>query len=510
MTTSPRPMLSANSLCMHDISRPEWDAFYGVSLGTVACIPDAAIGTPSDLARAVGLALLNRDGVGGGGQKLRAYNVLTPADTKTLVATVAMRLPDGVGASSVRLQWRTAAGVPLLADVSSIVALTPSLVVYSLAFDSPTPGTEYQFAVLVNDPLNGILAAKALCGPVRVQALGSSALFSLPFVRLAATDQTMHDAGIAAHGPRSSLVRPGASLRFDVETAQSVDFDRMVIEWVSTIHTLDSARSVLSVYVDDALHATVASTGNAVVIHSTVHLASLPPGEHRISVVAGPQNQDGTGVMMRAAYLPSSSFVAAVVPREHSRRQVAVLCDERALGVGSTAAAARSLAALTARNWPYRITLDGASSRRLFDVANTQALRRATASRLRGYDPTEVWIALDYLDFVTAAWTPAAFGVALGQLVDELLSAGIGRVFVQSALLTANEALNVGGFTIANFRTQEAAVVAARDQRVVLVDGTTILAASDLMSGSNYQPADVGVSKWADALGLAVATSDRP
>ncbi len=228
-------------------------------------------------------------------------------------------------------------------------------------------------------------------------------------------------------------------------------------------------------------------------------------GTSTIEIIAGLQSDEGGGTVYGSfvnsvTYADSASF-AVSAPTVGNR--ILIYGDSIAVGADATYPETQGYIPILRYSYSFRTMAEAWGYRSLYDDANTGTLLSAFVSRIAGYTPAIVWLAIGTNDYGLNKWSAASFGTAYGSLMDSLHAALPSAVIVaQTPIVRSSEAANGSGNTLGQYRAQIAAACATRPW-ACFVDGTQILAVADL-NADGVHPTTAGQAKYADKMALAL------
>ncbi len=216
-----------------------------------------------------------------------------------------------------------------------------------------------------------------------------------------------------------------------------------------------------------------------------------------VEVTSGLQSKPGGSVLGSfidsVTYAQTSNFNVST-PTTGNR--VLVYGDSIAVGGNATNTEYNGYVPLLRNTYGYRVMLEGWGYRTLYSDINTAPLRSTFVSRLAGYSPSVIWIAIGTNDYALNSWSAANFGTAYAALLDDLHTAIPSvKIFCQSPIVRVNEGANSFGNTTGDYRSQILTVCNARSSFTTYVDGSTLLTTSDL--DDNVHPSTSGHAKYA-------------
>ena len=186
--------------------------------------------------------------------------------------------------------------------------------------------------------------------------------------------------------------------------------------------------------------------------------------------------------------------VSVVTP--NNSVEMVIYGDSIHSGAFATGAEYDSLVPLLRETYGFDVACEGISCRELYDDANTEALRTNFVTRISGYAPTKIWMAIGTNDYGIESWGASDFGTGYSVTLDDLHAAlPNATIYCQTPLLRDDETANSFGDTLGDYRAQIVTACSTRSSWAILVDGTEILTTGDLADG--VHPTTAGHAKYA-------------
>jgi lysophospholipase L1-like esterase len=232
-----------------------------------------------------------------------------------------------------------------------------------------------------------------------------------------------------------------------------------------------------------------------------------PVGTTRtVEIIAGAQSKpSGTVIgsfIDSVAYANTASF-SVTAPTIQTDR-VLVYGDSISVGGNATNPEIEAFARLLRDTYGYSVMLEAWGYRSLYDDTNTSGLRSAFVSRIAGYTPATIWLAIGTNDYGINRWSAANFGTAYAATLDDLHTAlPSARIFCQTPIVRSTETANTFGNTLGDYRAQISTVCNARAW-TTLIDGSTFLTTANL--GDGVHPTTAGHAKFAKRVAPALAS----
>lgn len=231
---------------------------------------------------------------------------------------------------------------------------------------------------------------------------------------------------------------------------------------------------------------------------------SLPVGTKTVDITVGPQNRPGSiilGTFLRALELLGVTSYSIVNPITADR--LLIYGDSISSGFTDTANKGQQSWVSLLRNAGRKTMIEAYGYRAVKDDAIDDPTRTAFISRIGTYAPNAIWLAIGTNDYGLNKWSAASFGTAYASLLDDLHTAlPSSLIFCQTPLVRSSEGANGFGNTLTDYRSQITTVCAARPW-ATLIDGTAIIALSDLADG--IHPSTAGHAKYENFVAPYVA-----
>lgn len=277
----------------------------------------------------------------------------------------------------------------------------------------------------------------------------------------------------------------------------TTDAASITLEGITSIYNNYSSWAQLGVRVDGVDQSPLEFTTNST---ATFNVSLGVAGTTRtVEIISGLQsNPSGTvlGTFINKITYPVNASFSVQSPTVGNR--ILVYGDSIAVGGNATNPESQSYASLLRNTYNHRVMLEGWGYRSLYDDVNTVNLRSAFVSRISGYNPAVVWLAIGTNDYGLNKWNAVNFGTAYASTLDDLHTALPSAIIVcQTPIVRGNETANTFGNTTGDYRSQIISVCNARSW-TTLVDGTAILTTSDLADG--VHPSTAGHAKYALAV----------
>jgi lysophospholipase L1-like esterase len=212
------------------------------------------------------------------------------------------------------------------------------------------------------------------------------------------------------------------------------------------------------------------------------------------------------GTWVKAVYVPASSQTK-VVPAPGNQRRLVIYADSIGAGADATLPTVQGWPALLRNSffqgsvacecWGYRSLYEDYQSSGATSVY-------PIAQKLAAYNPTDIWLAIgtnDWLLNFQAEYQALLF--ALRQLAPQA------TIWAQTPINNANTGTNTFGSTLAQYRTAITNAIASQPFMVNSIDGTTILATTDLNADGTH-PSNEGHAKYAKFVDLKLALNSPP
>lgn len=224
-----------------------------------------------------------------------------------------------------------------------------------------------------------------------------------------------------------------------------------------------------------------------------------------VEVITGLQSKPGGSVIgsfIDSITYPDSTSFKVQTPVAGDR--VLVYGDSISVGGNATNAEYNGYIPLLRNTYGYRVMLEGWGYRSLYEDANTAGLRSAFVSRIAGYSPSTIWLAIGTNDYGLNKWNAANFGTAYAATIDDLHTAlPNARIICQTPIVRSSEGANGSGNTLGDYRTQISNICGARDW-AELIDGSVFLTTGNLADG--VHPSTAGHAKYAKRIAPVLAS----
>lgn len=232
---------------------------------------------------------------------------------------------------------------------------------------------------------------------------------------------------------------------------------------------------------------------------------AITPGT--VEFVTGLQSKPSAleGTYLQAAYFYGNTPTTTQQTPSASNR-ILFYGDSIAVGASATYPTKEGAAVLVRDAFNGSVMVEGWGYRTLYDDGVDATARQTFSTRLAGYAPSRIWLAIGTNDYALNKWTAANFGTAYADLLDKLhTDLPSATIFCQSPLIRTTETANAGGSTLPNYRTQISDAAAARSSYCTYVEGSTILTTGNLADG--VHPTTTGHAIWAAAIKTALGIS---
>lgn len=216
-----------------------------------------------------------------------------------------------------------------------------------------------------------------------------------------------------------------------------------------------------------------------------------------VEIIAGIQSNPGGTVLGSfidsVAYGVTHTFSVQTPTVQVNR--LLVYGDSISSGGNATNPEIAAYVPLLRNTYGHSVMLEGWGYRSLYDDVNTPGLRNAFVSRLAGYSPSIIWLAIGTNDYGFSKWSATNFGTAYAETLDALHAAlPSTKIVCQTPLVRNSEFVNGLGNTLADYRNQISTVCGSR-LFTTFINGTSILTTSDLDDG--VHPSTAGHAKYA-------------
>ena len=223
-----------------------------------------------------------------------------------------------------------------------------------------------------------------------------------------------------------------------------------------------------------------------------------------VEIIAGLQSKPSSII---GTYIDSVTYNNAAsfnIQTPTIGNRVLVYGDSIAVGGNATNPESQGYVPLLRNTYNQRVMLEGWGYRSLYEDANTTTLKNNFVSRIAGYQPSIIWLAIGTNDYGLNKWSAASFGTAYAAVLDGLHTAlPSARIICQTPIVRSSEGANGSGNTLPDYRAQ---ITSACNTRAwtQLVDGTTFLTTSNLDDG--VHPSTAGHAKYADRIAPYLGT----
>lgn len=397
-------------------------------------------------------------------QKLHRF--VSPTNCTSIRFSIEAKKPTDIVTSSVEMCILQNNG-SLVAN--RIVALTNTLTVYDLDV-TVTPDTEYHCGmffynvsvtqsriILKNITLFGLNGNEFVGDWNRITIMPKHANHNI---------NSNYDNGINAF-----------SLNAFASVSYNTNARYITAEFASNMVTNYNAYANLGVFVNDKYYSSLQATVNGKLKRMTVDTGE---GFKKVTFVCSNKSQT-FGTWLRAIYVPKDSICVNVYD---NRRACVLYGDSIVSGANAANQYTQSFAMLLRQNLMYNVIVEAHGYRSLYEDANSDALRKAFASKIAIANPAKMLIAIGTNDYGLDKWTASDFGIAYAALLDELHTVMPSlKIYCQTPLRRASEVINSNGNILEDYRTQISNAVSTRTSYCTLVDGKAILATTDLADG---------------------------
>lgn len=423
----------------------------------------------------------------------RSALFLAPAGVTAVALDVPAALPPGVANATVSLQVLKASDSSVVATLNQV--LTSVLTTYTLTA-AVTAGAEYVAVIYVQNG-NTSAQAQAIIGRVAVRpTTGASGVLAGNFARVTVRPRVLHASNYPTDYRSGRYAFAGSMSYVELET----DAISLIVEGVCSG---SGGAQNWAVMVNGRLYASTTSIAADGTVKQVTQ--GLPTGAKLVRVVnlnqysggQGPANVKGS--FLRAIYAPSGGLLRVVPPLY--RDTLTIWGDSI-----SQYNAPTSWPQLVRQRFEGVTVVEGWSGRSLYEEGQTTAARLTLARKLVHNRPRLLWMQVSTNDYGGNPWGAAAFGAAYADLLDQIHALSPGTlIYCQTPTVRGTETANGSGNTLADYRTQISSAAAARAGWTALVDGTQILALSDL-NADLLHPTALGSAKYAEfvvaALGI--------
>lgn len=305
-----------------------------------------------------------------------------------------------------------------------------------------------------------------------------------------------YDGSVVAGKPKYSS---GSYLRF------TTDAETITISGTTSMYTGYPTYAHLGLIVDGVVQDPLVFTTQGSQVFS-----SVPIGDgtsKTVEIINGPQIGPTT---ILESYVTSIDYGAAsfaVVPPSATDR-VVIYGDSISSGIGATNAETTGFSAVLRLTHGHNILTEAWGFRDLDDDASTAAKITAFVSRVAGYAPSTVVLAIGTNDFSTMPWSAANFGLAYYQVISKLHSElPDARIICMTPLYRTTETGGLDGAILDDYRSQITTSCSAVSG-CSLIDGEPVIDADGL--ADTVHPNTAGHSLIAAALDTQLDTVFQP
>lgn len=447
------------------------------------------------------------------------YNIATSTSQNyTVTATVATKSTIGGPGPCARVQTdlsgycayvygngnfyltRRASGGEFSANISGPVAVADY-----------TKDTTYTIALTVNG--NSISATAYEGATLKATLIGTDSTHSSGYAGIMSTvsnsyiyDVTAEDISIVTYTTHTVQAAELLDNGYDNVAAPrqstfsrfrfSTNSDTVKIVGTTSIYGEYPSWANLGVVVDGINQSKLPFTSNGAA-EFTVALPGASGTTRDVQIISGLETKPSATVLGTfidsVAYEDGSSFS---VQSGSATGRVLIYGDSIASGASSTTPEYQGYATLLRSSYNKNVMLESWGYRSLYDDANTAGLRSAFVSRVSGYEPNTIMLAVGTNDYGLNKWSAVSFGAAYAATVDALHTALPGTsIICQTPLVRATETANGSGSTTDDYRSQIISICQARGW-LRCIDGKKILNLVDLVDG--VHPSTAGHSKYAE------------
>lgn len=231
---------------------------------------------------------------------------------------------------------------------------------------------------------------------------------------------------------------------------------------------------------------------------------SLSAGTKTIDITTGPQSRPSStilGTFLQSFELVGGTSYSVTSPVLSDR--LLLYGDSITAGYSDSTNNGQKAYGSLLRNAGRATMMEAYGYRALKDDATDSVARAAFVSRITGYAPNAIWLAIGTNDYGLNRWSATSFGTAYAALLDDLHAALPSvPIFCQTPLVRSSEGSNSFTNTLTEYRSQISTICTARPW-TTLVDGTQILTTSDLADG--IHPSTAGHVKYENFVAPFVA-----
>lgn len=272
----------------------------------------------------------------------------------------------------------------------------------------------------------------------------------------------------------------------------TTDATSITVVGYTTIFSTTPAVAKLGVRIDGVDYTTLAFSSDG---SQTFNLTGLPAGSKQIEVITGAQERPSSTIL--GSYITSiaaNNGTFSRVQNPTASNRLVVIGDSIANGYLATNPTLQGWAALLRSTYAGNVMVEGVGYGALNDYCDTAPHQAAFVSRIAGYAPSKIWLALGTNDYGLNAQSAAGFGTQYASLLDALHTALPGvTIYCQKPIPRTTETANTFGNTLDNYRSQIVTAVSTRTGFSKLV--TLVLTTADLSDG--VHPTTAGHATYA-------------
>jgi lysophospholipase L1-like esterase len=318
----------------------------------------------------------------------------------------------------------------------------------------------------------------------------------------AATTYTVTQSDLWDNGyDNSADPRQSTGSRFVFAT----DADNITISGTTTIYEVFPTYAHLGLRVNGVDASSLSFAANGA---DEFDVALPGSGTRTVEIISGLSTKpDSTvlGSFIDSVGYPDAASFSVITPTIGDR--VLFYGDSITVGGNATNPESAGYVSLVRNGYNFRIMTEGWGYRSLYDDTSTTELRGSFVSRLAGYAPVVVWLAIGTNDYGLNKWSATSFGTAYAATVDDLhISYPSATIVCQTPLLRDTETANGSGNILQDYRDQITSVCGSRGW-AWLVDGYKILLSGDLADG--LHPSATGHAKYAAFVAENLKTRGR-